>query len=127
MGGDIGYGACGGGRSHTREPQRMADEPTLGEVIRRLDAITAQLTEVVREIKDEREKNAATFVRQDVYVAQRQADAAVVADLHSEIRGVKEDRKRDVDWKRQQNLALAGLAITTLVSIALAVIGFIVR
>ena len=52
----------------------MPDEPTLGEVIRRLDDVSRQLVELTREIKDDRAANAATFVRQDVYVAQRHAD-----------------------------------------------------
>jgi len=103
------------------------DEPTMGEVIRRLDAIALQLTEVVREIKDDRAENAKTFVRQDVYMAQRQSDAAVVADLHGEVRAVKAARDKDVETQRTRNLTLAVLAITTIVSIALGIANILAR
>lgn len=105
----------------------MPDEPTLGEVIRRLDDVSRQLVELTREIKDDRSANAATFVRQDVYVAQRQADGAVVADLHGEIRTLKESRQKDSDWRRQQNLSLAVVAIGAVVSIALAIVNILAR
>ena len=104
-----------------------ADEPTMGEVIRRLDAIAAQLTEVVKEIKDDRAQNAATFVRQDVYHANRKADQAVVANLNQDIGGLQADRKADAAWRRQSNLTLAVLAISSLVSIALALTGLLTR
>lgn len=107
----------------------MPEEPTLGEVVRRLDEVSRQLASVVHDIKDDRSQNAATYVRQDVYVAQRQADLAVSADLHGdvtklkadleheqqmmradferEMQGLKEDRTRDKDFRRQVLLAFA--------------------
>lgn len=105
----------------------MADEPTIGEVIRRLDSIALQLTEVVKEIKDDRADNAKTFVRQDVYIAQRQADQAVVADLHGDIRTVKADRQKDTESQRQRNLTMAVLAISSVISIALGIAGILAR
>lgn len=105
----------------------MPDEPTLGEVLRRLDEVSRQLVDITREIKEDRSAAAATYVRQDVYIAQRQADAAVVADIHGDIKSIKDDRRKDNDWKRQQNLSLAALAITVLVSIALAIVNIVAR
>ena len=99
----------------------MTDEPTLGEVIRRLDDITRQLVDLTRELKEDRSSAAATFVRQDVYMAQRHADHATTADLHGDIQTIRTDRAKDLDWRRQVLLWGAGLTITTLVSIALAI------
>jgi hypothetical protein len=105
----------------------MTEEPTLGEILRRLDDVSRQLIDLTREIKDDRAATAATYVRQDVYLAQRLADQSVVADLHGDIRTVKDERKKDNDWKRQQNLTLAGLTVTVLVSIALAIVNIVAR
>lgn len=105
----------------------MPDEPTLGEVLRRLDDLISKVGDLAKELKEDRASAAATFVRQDVYVAQRLADQAVVADLNGDIQAVKADRAKDSDWKRQQNLSLAVMAITVLVSIALAIANFVAR
>lgn len=94
----------------------------MGEVLRRLDEVSRQLIDLAREMKDDRDKAAATFVRQDVYLAQRLADQAVVADLNGDIRAVNKAREADAGWRRQVLLTLAVLAISTLVSIALAVV-----
>lgn len=121
------------------------DEPTMGEVMRRLDEVSRQMLELAREMKDDRQVNAATFVRQDVHLAQRQADQAVVADLHHdignvkaeigsvktdfdrEIDTVKADRNADIAFRRQVLLAFAVGGLTELVTIALAVAGFLLQ
>lgn len=111
------------------------NEPTLGEVLRRLDEVSRQLIDIVREIKEDRVDAAKTYVRQDVYIAERQASNAVVADLHGdiqsvkgelgrEIRGIKDDRKSDLGWRRQMWLAIGGLAVTTLIGIIGLIINF---
>lgn len=113
-------------------------EPTMGEVIRRLEAISKQLTEVVREIKEDRTQNAATFVRQDVYQAQRIADQAVTADVAGDIRTVKADldrevtaikaeRSSDTAFRRQVLLGFAVGGIGWLLTIALFIANFIAR
>lgn len=114
------------------------DEPTIGEVLRRIDALTAQVADLVREIKDDRAEAAATYVRRDVYMAERQAQNAVVSDLQSdiatvktdlgrEIKGVKDDRRTDNDKRRQMWLAIGGLAITSLIGIAGLVVNLTTR
>lgn len=112
----------------------------MGEVLRRLDEVSRQLLDLAREMKEDRDKAAAMFVHQAVYnerektyIAQRLADQAVVADLHGDIKQVetslsrdidtlRDGRKADQDWRRQVLLTIAVLAISTLVSIVLAVI-----
>lgn len=102
-------------------------EPTLGEVLRRLDDLSRQMLDLVREIKEDRSENAKTFVRQDVYIAQRLADQAVTADLAGDLQSLKDDRKKDLDGQRQRNLTLGLFAITTLVSIALSIVNILAR
>ena len=71
----------------------MADEPTLGETLRRLEELSRQMIDLTREIKEDCATPAASYVRRDVYGAQRQADAAVMADLHGDNPSVREDCK----------------------------------
>jgi len=101
------------------------DEPTLGEVLRRIDGLTMQVTALVSELKQDRIDAAKTYVRQDVYMAERQAGQAVVADLHGdvrkveadlgrELRQVKEDLKAEKASRRQVWLAISAMAVTLL-------------
>ena len=103
------------------------DEPTLGEVLRRIDALVDQVTTLASEMKDDRRESAKTFVRQDVYIAQRLADQAVVSDLHGDLATVKAERQKDLEWRRQINLTLAAITITALVSIAIAIATILTR
>ena len=113
-------------------------EPNMGEIVRRLDQIVVQLSEMTREIKEDRKEAALTYVHQNVYLAQRQADAAVVADLHGDIqtvktelgrdiKGIQDDRKTDLGWRRQMWLAIGVLAVTSLIGVAGLVINFTSR
>jgi hypothetical protein len=125
------------------------NEPTLGEVLRRLDDVSRELKDVLREMKDDRAANAATYVRRDVYLAERTTIEANVADLHGdikkgiadlhrdiekvadglgrEVKSVKEDRKNDINFRRQVWLALGTVALTLLVTIVLSVINLLAR
>lgn len=96
----------------------MVDEPTLGEVMRRLDETARQLSEIARQMRDDRVHAAQTYVRQDVYLAQRQADHAVVSDLQSDISavgtkldGTEAARKANVRWAIGTGLALAAVLV----------------
>lgn len=99
----------------------MHDEPTPGEIMRRLDEVARQMTELARTMAEDRKHSAQTYVRQDVYIAQRQADHAVVADLSGDVRLVAEKLERTEDKRRagaRANLAnaiaVAGVVIALL-------------
>lgn len=94
------------------------EPPTLGEVMRRLDNIVSQLGTIASEMKQDRLDAAKTYVRQDLYLAQRQADQAISADLHSDIQSIKSDRAKDQQQRRQMNMWVAGLTVTVLLAIA---------
>jgi hypothetical protein len=103
------------------------DEPTMGEVLRRLDEVSRQLLDLAAQMREDRDKAAATFVRQDVYQAQRIADQAVVADLNGDIRAVNKARESDAGFRRQVWLTMGALAITTLVTIVIAIFNFVAK
>lgn len=103
------------------------EPPTLGEVLRRLEQIAMQLANIANEMKHDRADNAKTYLRQDLYLAQRQADAAVVADLNGDIQGLKGDRVKDQQQRRQMNMWLAGLSVTVLLGIASIVVSIILN
>ena len=103
------------------------DPPTLGEVMRRLDSIVAQLGQIAAELKQDRSDAARTYVRQDLYLAQRQADAAVTADLQGDIQSIKTDRNRDAQQRRQMVMWLAGLTVTVLLGIASIVVSILLN
>jgi hypothetical protein len=117
----------------------------MGEVLRRLDEVSRQLVDLAREMKEDRAKAYAIFVQQEVYnerektyTAQRLADQAVVADLHGDIKkvetnlgrdieGLRKVRESDAGFRRQVWLTMGALAITTLVTIVIALLNFVTR
>lgn len=114
----------------------MSDEPTTGEIVRRLDALTATIGELVSELKADRAEAAKTYLRKDVYLAERQAANAVVSDLQSDIVANKatadarfdkleEQRRDDAASRRQLWLALAAMSITMLGIITAAIINIV--
>lgn len=97
-------------------------------------ALSQQVERLVDRLDKDRIDAAKTYVRQDVYIEARRADAAVVADLHGDIKKVETsamqridkleaDRKTDLDKRRQVWLAISAMAIT----IVVAVVGFIIQ
>jgi hypothetical protein len=96
----------------------VVDEPTLGEVMRRLEETSRQLAGIADRMREDRSDAAKTYVRQDVYLAQRQADHAVVSDLQSDIsavgtklEGTEAARKANVRWAIGTGLALAAVLV----------------
>lgn len=104
----------------------MPDEPTLGEVMRRLDETSKQLAELAGQMREDRNHAAQTYVRQDVYLAQRQADQAVVADLQGDVSRV-EHHANTIEDKRRANVRWAvGIALTV-AALIVAVVSVLVQ
>lgn len=116
------------------------DPPTLGEVLRGLDALRGDVAGLVAELKADREQIARVYLRSDLYTAERNAQNAIVADLHgdvgkakaefrNEVAAVRADydnrfktmdveRKGDLAWRRQVFMWGGGLALTTMGTVA---------
>lgn len=103
------------------------DPPHLGEVMRRLDGVVSQLSQIAAEMKQDRAEAAKTYVRQDLYLAQRQADQSIVADLHGDIQAIKSERDRDAGQRRQMVMWLGGLTVTVLLGIASIVVSILLN
>lgn len=104
--------------------------------MRQLDRVLAQLSEIAAEMKQDRADAAKTYVRQDLYLANRQADSAVVADLHgditkgraevdAELDAIKTARDRDAQQRRQIQMWLGGITVTLLLGLAGLVISIV--
>lgn len=63
----------------------MPDEPTLGEIMRRLDEVARQMVALADRLDRQQEQAASTFVRRDVYAADRQLADAHVADIRHDL------------------------------------------
>jgi len=105
------------------------DPPSIGEIIRRLDEITARQERMLDKMDRDRTEAAKLYVRQDVYLAERQMANAVVSDLQTDISGVsskvdedrksrEQQRKEEAVARRQIWLALGGISVTLLLGIA---------
>lgn len=129
---------------YTREPDLTPiDEPTLGEVLRRIDSLTAQVINLVAELKEDRISAAKTFVRQDVHVRERQMIEANISDIRTDIVAVdtknearltkiddrfdrlESQQKIDADKRRQVWLTIAGLFITVVLGIAALIVNIV--
>jgi hypothetical protein len=115
----------------------------MGEVLRRLDEVSRQLLDLAAQMREDRDKAFTTFVQQAVYnerektyAAQRLADQAVVADLHGDIKtvetslgrdveAIRKERQADAGFRRQVWLTMGALAITTLVTIVIAIFTYV--
>lgn len=114
----------------------MTNEPTLGEALRRLDDVSRELKELAREMKADRADAAKLYVNQGVYLAERQAMEYQIADLHGDLKKVeiatgkeitdlKRARQGDTDARRQVWLAVATLAVGSLVTIAVTIVNLL--
>ena len=71
----------------------MPDEPTLGEVVRRLTDITAQLSAITTQLRTD-------FVRADVYMAHRDATKEDIQDVRDAVTDINKKREDDQKWRR---------------------------
>lgn len=95
----------------------MPDEPTLGELIRRLADITAQLGGISNQLRTD-------FVRKETYEAHRDLTHAHLKEARDDITELKNQRATDQNWRRSMSLttAIAGVGwLLTIVGLVLAV------
>lgn len=63
-------------------------EPTIGEVVRRLDDIVRRLDEMTTQLRTD-------YVRADLYISQREADRDDVADQRHRLDAIEKQRAAD--------------------------------
>lgn len=99
----------------------VTSEPTPGEIMRRLDDISRQLARVVDQVARWQTQAERTYVRQDVYLAQRQADQAVIADVAGDLRAVEQrhaEQTKRVESLEDKRIQARNFAITTMIAVA---------
>jgi len=102
-------------------------EPTLAEVVRRLDDVVARLVEMAKRLENDRVLAAQTFVVRVAYDSdQRRIDDKFAAQGR-DIADIEQARKEDQGWRRQSSLTLAVAAVGWLVTIALAMTAYLTR
>lgn len=99
------------------------DQPTLGEVVRRLDEVAKQLAGIVDRLEQRDRYIEEHFVRNAVWLEARKADQMMVANLHQDIGALNKDRENDSNFRRQIILAVIGAFAAGVVAIFLALSG----
>lgn len=80
----------------------MADEPTLGEVMRRLDGLVSTVSDLVHQLREDRRHNANTYVRRDWQEEARNADHAMIRELAKDLVDLRQQRETDAERQRQE-------------------------
>lgn len=75
-------------------------EPSLAEVLRRLDETNKQLADLVQQMRADRVEAAATYLRRDVYTAEAAAFNRRVGDLEAD----QANREKSAGETRRQLL-----------------------
>jgi len=106
-------------------------EPTPGEIIRRFEdstkALAAQMADLTKELREDRRHTAATYVRQDVYAANERANASDRGEIRKDVGEVRTSLDEDRKWRRNVSLALAGISLSSMTAVALALFNYITR
>jgi ABC-type nitrate/sulfonate/bicarbonate transport system ATPase subunit len=97
----------------------MADEPTIGEAMRRLDAVSKQMETLARQLAEDRRDFASTYVRHDLYEARHLSlDRRVTIVENNE-----EERERDEAEKRRQfTFIVLGVALTSVAGLLMGLV-----
>ena len=91
-------------------------EPTVAELVRRLDESSRQIRDLLEELRRDRATYEQIFVRRDVYEAHRTQDVSAVEDI--------EERMRAAEAFRRQIMAGAAVqVIGVVIALALLVAG----
>jgi cell division protein ZapA (FtsZ GTPase activity inhibitor) len=81
------------------------DAPTLGEVVRRIDAAVTELREMRREIADDRRRMTAEFLSKETAEEREATTALQIAGLEKEIHSTGK-RLDTIESNRRQDRAL---------------------
>jgi hypothetical protein len=96
----------------------VTDEPTLGEVMRRLEQVSRDMAAISTQLAEDRRTAETTFVRKDVYAAETFATGGRVKKLEDD-NEAKE--KESAAFRRQVLLMILGIAIPAIAGLLLTV------
>jgi hypothetical protein len=102
-------------------------DPTPGEIMRRLDEVSASLLRIVAEIASDRKRAEQLYVLREAWGLARAADQSKVHEVEKDVEGLKKDRDGDLTYRRQIMLALAIASFSAIISVAIAIFSVLVR
>lgn len=91
----------------------MSDEITSGEIGRRLDELSRQMSRLLDVMESDRKSNGETYLRAETYRAERVADRAEVAVITKKLDGADATRRQ----------IIAGISVTFIGMAASLVLG----
>jgi len=103
------------------------NEPTNGEVMRRVEELIRQVQALADLAREDRRHAAETYVRRDVYEANRATETIRSVEAQKDMDEIQRHREVDAQWRRQMVLAVSGLAIASLISIAGIISNYLAR
>lgn len=89
--------------------------PTLGEVMRRLDATAAQLAALASQMQTDRDRADMRYVPRGEWVEGRRADQGLIKDVSKDVEELKAKEVSNTASRRQ---FMFGLALTAITSVA---------
>jgi hypothetical protein len=103
-----------------------ASAPTPAEIGRRLDGISAQLSELAAQMRTDRDRGDVRYVPRVEWVEARKGITDRIGDVASDVADLKRTEDADKAFRRQILLAVSVAAFSALISVAVSVAGFVV-
>lgn len=102
-------------------------EPTLGEVVRRLEDVVRQVADVAAQLSSDRRDAAQTYVNRETYRADQRLTDSRLAAIVKDVGELDDAREKDIAWRRVSSFNLAITSAGWLVTIALALFMYLTR
>ena len=95
-----------------------ADDPTSGEIWRKLTDVVTRLDQIVERLDRRDTYIDESYVRRQVWHEARRADQAALANVVQDVGGIQARQDTDRAWRRQVLLTVACSLVASLLSIA---------
>lgn len=109
-------------------------DATPAEIMRRLDDVVTKVAEVAAQMSRDRESATKLYLPRETYGADRrgdsyarEADKAAVAEVAKDVGRLESENKRNADFRRLASLGFAIAAITSLVTLSVALSNYLAR
>ncbi len=96
-------------------------DATPAEIMRRLDEVVKTLSELARDMREERISNAALYLKRETFDGLRGWDQAIVAGVRKDVEEMQNEQTKAADFRKQMIFTLALFAMTTVVTLGVAV------
>lgn len=108
-------------------PVSGENEINVALILQRIETIIDRQSDLTKRLDALSESLAATYVPRGEYEARRETLNQHIKSLEKDIEDMRQQEKADVSFRRQVSLSLGLLAITTLVTISIAITNMLTR